>query len=82
MARTNQRAVVESCLPGVVRKGRGHSQLRPGKEHCFKDSEAERYLASSRRKWDILPLKKKKKAVLPFATIWIDLEGIILSEIS
>ena len=26
--------------------------------------------------------KKKKKEMLPFATIWLDLEGIMLSEIS
>ena len=28
------------------------------------------------------PLKKRKKEILPFATMWLDLEGIMLSEIS
>ena len=28
------------------------------------------------------PLKKKKKEILPFATVWMDLENIMLSEIS
>ena len=29
-----------------------------------------------------LRYKKKKNEILPFATIWMDLEGILLSEVS
>ena len=30
----------------------------------------------------VWPLKKKKKAIVPFATTWVDLKDIVLSEIS